>query len=142
MTDAVPSDHPAVDSHRVELSSVGSTGRPQLMVPSGLSCREDDFVRLVVDGTPAHAQIESTLSGELTIRGAYANKRLARTGDGTDLLAEWLDEHGFDPGRTLVLDVLTDGYAYGVRIPGERLVYPTFEKPDSSLSDIAESLGE
>lgn len=142
MTDAIPSDHPAVDSYRVELSSVGSTGRPQLVVPAELTCEEGDFVRLVVDSQQTHARVDSTLSGERTIRAGYANKKLARSNDGADLLGAWLDDAGFGPGSTLVLDVLTDGYAYGLRVPGKRVVYDPIEKPNSSLSDIADSLGE
>ena len=140
MTDAIPSDHPAVDSLRVELSAVGSTGRAQLALPAELECAEGEFVRLVVDGRKTHAEVVSTLDGERAIRAGYANKRLARTEAGTDLLGEWLDDAGFGPGSTLVLDVLTEGYAYGLRVPGERVVYEPIEKPDSSLSDIADSL--
>jgi hypothetical protein len=38
--------------------------------------------------------------------------------------------------------VLTEGYAYGLREPGKRVVYEPVERPDSSLADIAESLEE
>ncbi|MXR52624.1 hypothetical protein GRX03_13540 [Halovenus sp. WSH3] len=140
MTDAIPSDHPAVDSYRVELSTVGSTSRPQIVLPGDLECDVDDFVRVVVGGARAHAQVDSTLAGRPVLRGAYANKRLARTTDGENVLAEWLDDEGFQPGTTLVVDVLTDGYAYGIREPGTRVVYEPIEKPDSSLSEIADSL--
>ena len=140
MSDSVPSDHPAVDSHRVELDSVGSTNRPQLLLPAALSPEAGEFVRLVVDGTATHTQIDTTLRGDAAIRGAYHNRRQARTGDGTDLLGEWLDEHDYGPGRTLVLDVLTAGYAYGLREPGKRVVYEPVEQPQSSLQDIAENL--
>jgi hypothetical protein len=142
VTDAIPSDHPAVDSYRVELAAVGSTNRAQLSLPAELDCAEGDFVRLVVADQQTHAKVVSTLAGERAIRAAYANKRLARTDGGTDRLREWLDSAGFGPGSTLVLDVLTPGYAYGLRVPGERVVYDPVEKPDSSLSDIAESLTE
>jgi hypothetical protein len=142
VTDAIPSDHPAVDAHRVELTSVGSTGRPQLVLPTAVTCTEGEFVRLVVDGRKAHAEVVSTLGGGRAIRTARANKQLARKNSGDDLLGEWLDDAGFGPGSTLVLDVLTEGYAYGLRAPGERVVYEPIEKPDSSLSDIADSLDE
>lgn len=140
MTDAIPSDHPAVDSHRVDLTTVGSTGRPQVLLPDELTCKPDDCIRLVLADRQTHAQVASTLSGEPTIQGAYANKQLARTTEGENLLSAWLDDVGLDPETTLVLDVLTDGYAYGLRVPGERVVYDPVEKPDSSLSDIADSL--
>lgn len=142
MTDAIPSDHSVVDSHRVNLAAVGSTKRPQLVLPPELSCSAGSFVRLSIDGTRTHAEIVSTLRGDSAIRSAYANRRLARSGEGADLLGEWLEEHDYGPGGTLVLDVLTEGYAYGLREPGERVVYEPVERPNSSLADIAESLGE
>ena len=143
MTDRVPSDHPVVDSHRGQLEAVGSTGRAQLVLPSGVEPGVGEFVRLSLGGErETHAEICSTLRGRRAIRAAYANRRLARTADGTDLLGAWLDAGGHGPGDTLVLDVLTEGYAYGLREPGDRVVYTPVEPPDSSLADIAESLGE
>lgn len=142
MTDPVSSDHPVVDSHRTELDSVGSTGRPQLVLPPELSCAVGEFVRLSIARRWTDAEVVPTLSGDTAIRAAYANRRLARTGDGTDLLGNWLDENGHGPGDTLALDVITAGYAYGLREPGERVIYEPIEKPDSSLADIAESLDE
>jgi hypothetical protein len=141
VTDRLPSDHPVVDSHRVELDAVGSTDRPQLLL-SGLSCVPGDLVRLSIEGTLTHAEVVSTLRGDSAIRGAYASRRLVRSGEGTNLLADWLGEHGHGPGSTLVLDVLTEGYAYGLREPGGRVVYEPPEQPDSSLADIADSLDE
>ncbi len=142
MTDRVPSDHPVVDSHRVELSAVGSTNRPQLVLPAVLSCDAGDLVWLSLAGTGTHAEVVPTLSGETAVRAAYANRKLTRDRTGEDLLGSWLDERGFGPGTTLVLDVLTEGYAYGLREPGARVVYDPVDRPDSSLADIAESLGE
>lgn len=140
MSDSVPSDHPSVDSHRIELAAVGSTGRPQLLCPSPLDCASGDFVRLTIDGTTTHAAVVSTLAGDTAVREAYANRSLARTGEGRDILGEWLAATDNGPGDTLVLDVLTEGYAYGLREPGQRVVYEPVEEPDSSLVDIAESL--
>jgi len=140
MSDAVPSDHPTVDSHRVELDAVGSTNCPQLPLPAALSPEAGDFVRLVLDGTATHARIDTTLQGEATLKSASHNRRQARTGDGTDLLGEWFDDHDYGPGSTLVVDVLTEGYAYGLREPGKRVVYDPVERPQSSLHDIAENL--
>ncbi|MFC7057968.1 DUF7112 family protein [Halovenus salina] len=39
-----------------------------------------------------------------------------------------------------MFDVLRTGYAYGLRRPGERVVYSPPEQPDSSLTDIARDL--
>jgi hypothetical protein len=140
MSDPVPSDHPAVDSHRVELDSVGSTNRSQIPLPAALSPDAGEFVRLVVGGTATHAEVGTTLRGDAAVRSAYHNRQRARTGDGVDLLSEWLDEHDHGPGSTLVLDVLTAGYAYGLREPGQRVVYDPVEQPRSSLQEIAENL--
>jgi len=142
VTDPLPSDHPVVDSHRIELDAVGSTGRPQLVLPSALSCAIGDTVWLSLAGTGAYAEVAGTLHGDAAIRAAYANRQLARTAEGGDLLGDWFEEHGFGPGTTLLLDVLTEGYGYGLREPGTRVVYEPVERPDPSLADIAESLGE
>lgn len=88
------------------------------------------------------AVVETTISGEPTISGAYENRRRARTLDGTNHLRQWFDSNGLAPGSTVLLDVVTAGYAYGLREPGTRVVYEARDPPDSSLTDIAESLGE
>ena len=143
MTDRLPSDHPVVDSHRLRLEAVGSTSRPQVPLPAAVSVDAGTFVRLSLGGeTETHAEVVSTLRGGRAVRAARANRRLARTGEGANLLGEWLDAGDHGPGDTLVLDVLTEGYAYGLREPGDRIVYAPVEPPDSSLADIAESLGE
>ena len=142
MSDRLPSDHPAVDSHRVKLGTVGATSQPELLLPPVLECEAGDFVRLVLDGTATHAEVVATMDGERALRGAHENRRLARSERGPGLLADWLEDHGHDAGTTLVLDVLTEGYAYGLRVPGERVVYDPVEQPRSSLRDIAEGLDE
>lgn len=142
MTDALPSDHPSMVSYRVTLEAVGSTNRPQLPLPDELDCEPGDVIRLTVDGTRSHAEVTETLRGKSAITGAYANRRMARTGEGTDICGEWLREQGYGPGETVVLDVLTEGYAYGLREPGARVVYHPVKKPNSSLADIAQSLDE
>jgi len=140
VTDRVPSDNPSVDSYGVTLDSVGSTNRPQLVLPTELCCERGDFVRLVTDEDRAHAEVVSALDGSHAIRAAYSDRAAARHGDGPDLLGCWLDEHDVGPGDTLVIDVLTEGYAYGLREPGDRVIYEPPRRPDASLSDIAESL--
>lgn len=142
MPDAIPSDHPTVDSHRVECTQVGRTGRPQLVLPTALPVEDGEVIRLLLDGKTLYAPVESTLGGEPALQGAYGNRRLARNREGTNRLRNWLGEHGYEPGSTLVLDVLTDGHAYGLREPGDRVTYRPTEPPDSSLADIADSLGD
>jgi len=100
-------------------------------------------VHLAIDGESSYAEVTSTLGGDSAIHGAFANRRLAHTeGEGENRLQNWLDSCGRGPGDTVVLDVLTGGFAYGVREPGARVVYDPPDPPDSSLSDIAASLGE
>lgn len=140
MTERIPSDHATVDSHRVELGAVGRTGRAQLPLPDAVDCTAGDPIQLSVGGDRLFAVPESTLGDDLVVRGAYANRRVARERSGTDRLSEWLDETGHGPGSTLLLDVVTPGYAFGLREPGTRTVYEATDPPTDSLSDIAESL--
>lgn len=143
MTDSVPSDHPSVSSHRVHLSSVGHTSRTQVVLPEDCEATADDVVSLSLSGDNYHSQITTTLAGERVIRGAFTNRRLAREGEDSraeNALLAWVGETGLEAGDALVFDVLTAGYAYGLRQPGERVVYRPPDAPDSSLADIARSL--
>lgn len=140
MPDAITSDHPTVESTRITCSEVGRTGRLRLLLPT--NWEPDGYVRLLIDGDRTHAPVGSTLEGEPAIEGAYANRRLARATEGTNLLQKWLDERGYGPGETLVVDRLTEGQVYGLREPGARVVYEPVDPPDTSLSEIAESLDE
>lgn len=143
MTERLPSDHDAVESHRVTLSTVGHTGRPELVLPAALDLAPDTVIRLSLEGAVAHAQIEETLRGEPAIRGAFDNRRLARTADaGEDRLGPWAEDAGLRSGDSVLLDVLTEGFAYGLRRPGRRVVYEAPDAPADSLSDIARDLGE
>jgi hypothetical protein len=142
VTERVPSDHDAVESHRVHLSTVGRTSRFQLSLPEELSCESGDVVSLSLAGDQAYAEVETTLDGEPAIRGAFPDRNLARNRDGRDEFDAWLRDAGASAGDPLVLDVLTTGYAYGLRLPGDRVVYAAPEQPDSSLQSIAKSLDE
>lgn len=141
MTERVPSDHAAVDSHRITLATVGRTGRPRLPLPDALDHGADEVLRLSLEGLAAHAQVTADLRGEPGIEGAYPDAQLARAGDGENRLAAWVDRHGLGEGDPLLVDVVTPGYQYGLRRPGERVVYDAVEAPDDGLSDIAEKFG-
>lgn len=140
MTDRVPSDHATVDSRRVHLSTVGRTRRLQIVLPGVLDCELEDVVSLSLEDRSRWAQVTASLDGEPTLQGASRTRQAARTGTGENDLREWLDEHGLAAGDALVLDVLREGYAYGLRRPGERVVYAPPDPPDSSLADIARDL--
>jgi len=140
VTERVPSDHDAVESHRVHLDSVGRTSRVQLPLPDDLDSAVDDVVCLCFDGSVFYAQVETTLDGQPAIRRAATDQQLARSGDGEDTLGAWLSDAGLSGGDPLLLDVLTPGWAYGLRLPGERVVYSPPARPDDSLASIARDL--
>lgn len=143
MRDAVPSDHDTIGSHRVTLSQVGPTTRLQVPLPAAVSPDAGDVVSLSLAGDRAYAAVETTLGGGPAVRGASPTRRLARCDDDeADELAPWLDRIGADAGDTLVFDVLTEGYAYGLREPGTRVVYTPPDPPDQPLADIARNLGD
>ena len=143
MSDRVPSDHDAVDSHRVRYDTVGHTSRPEVVLPEGVDLAVDDVVRLSLEGDAVHAAVAETLAGDLALRGAFDNARLARTdGEGEDRLHAWAADLGLETGDQLLLDVVTAGYAYGLRRPGQRVVYEAPDPPDSGLADIARDLAE
>lgn len=138
MTERVASDHDTVESHRVHV--VCRTGRFELPLPDALSCESGEVVSLSLAGETAYAQIETTLDGEPVVRGAFPNRTLAKERDGENQLDSWIRETGTADGEPVLLDVLTAGYAYGVRQPGDRVIYAVPAEPDSSLQSIAENL--
>lgn len=141
MTERLPSDHDAVDSHRVHVETVGATGRRRVPLPAAVDATAGDVIYLSLEGDAVHAPIEETLAGDLAVADAFDNARLAgATDEGTDRLRAWLEEVGLGAGDPLLLDVLTPGYAYGLRRPGRRVVYAAVEAPPDSLADIARDL--
>jgi hypothetical protein len=143
MAERLPSDHADVVTHRAHLVRSGGTRRPALRpaeaLPS-LAAADGAVVRLVVDGTTRHARVSVDADGPL-LRGAYDNRRLARTpGEGEDRLAAWADAVGRGPGDAVDLDEVVAGDLYGVREPGTRAVYEASRGPADSLSSIARSL--
>lgn len=138
MTERVPADHDTISNHRVHLERVGRTERLRVPVPDSLDVGAGDVVRLSLEGTEYHAQVGSAMSGGLDVRGAFDNPRLARTdGEGTDHLQAWFDDVGLADGDPLLLDTVTPGFQFGLRRPGQRVVYKARDPPDSSLADIA-----
>ena len=141
MTERLPSDHATVESHRLHLETVGRTGRPRVPLPEGVEAADGDLLRLSLEGEDAHARVTADLEGKPGLEGAYADRNLARSGDGENRLAAWVAEHDLSAGDALLLDVVTAGYQYGLRRPGERVVYRAVDAPDDGLSDIAEKFG-
>ena len=138
MPERVPSDHPSVETTRATLERRGRT-RARLALPD-----DDRFppgpVRLVLGGDTYHAEIERDFAGDRRITGAYDNARLAREREGENRLDEWRTGSEIDLGRSVLVDVVEPGFLYGVREPGERVVYEALESPSESLASIARSL--
>ncbi len=143
MTERVPSDHESVTTHRINYGRVGHTHRPELVVSPHCSVDEGSVVQLSLEGTKTWARVEETLSGKLAIRGAFENARLARSqGEGDDRLQDWAETHDLSPGDRLLLDELRSGHVYGLRRPGQRLIYAVPRPPNDSLGEIARNVEE
>ncbi|SFR98368.1 hypothetical protein SAMN05216559_2020 [Halomicrobium zhouii] len=142
MADRLPSDHDAVETHRATVSQVGRMGRPQVAVPDSVAVDEGEVFRVVLDGEEYHGRVETTLDGDRVIRRAADNARLVREGEGENRLAEWFDGVDVAFGDSVHFDVVTGGHKYGLRSPGERVVYTATDGLDSSLADIARNLEE
>jgi hypothetical protein len=143
VSDRIPSDPETVDSHRVRLATVGRTGRPRVPLPEDLDCAVDDVVSLSLEGDRGRAQVTTDLSGEPVIDGVYTNARLARAADeGDNALISWVAGRTLSADDPLLIDVLAPGYAYGLRRPGERVVYQAVDPPAASLAEIARELDE
>lgn len=141
MSGRVPADHETVSTHRTELDSVGRTSRPRISFPDAVSVSAGDVIRLSLDGEAYHASVESSLSGALDVRGAFENARLAREAPvDENCLKSWVDSTDLAVGDAVLLDVVTPGFQYGLRPPGERVVYDVLDRPSDSLADIARDL--
>jgi len=144
MRTRLPSDSEAVDTTRAEIVRLGSARRQGIRLPEAASeaLAAGDAVRLVFDDTEYHAVVAEDTRGRL-IRGAYDNKRLAKTtGDGENQLADWLHDLGRESGNSVAFDIVVDGEQYGLRAPGERAIYTVKQGPRDSLASIAEDLDE
>lgn len=128
--------HGAIDRPAIELPGDVDTGPgTDGLVPV------DEVVRLELGGSTRHARFEE-YAGGIRATGAFDTPELARSpGEGTNRLAEWVDDRSLSPGRTVHLDLVEPGFAYGLRAPGESAVYDApSSSPDDSLAAIAEDL--
>lgn len=140
MSNRVASDAAAVTSFRAHLARSGGTRLPCLRVPEETDVDEGDGIRLLLDGEPRHSRVEGDTEGPL-IHGAYDNRRLVRNpGDGENRLVEWCREHDREADDAVEFDEVDPGYLYGLRMPGNRVVYEVTRRPNESLQDIADSL--
>ena len=146
MSQQVPSDHPTITTVNASLVRSGGTARPRIDIPDeeGDRFAEGEVVQLVVDGQEYRTVVERAFSGDgFQIRGAYDTPEMARNpGEGPNHLIDWFEESSLSFGRTVLIDVVTEGFKYGLREPGERAVYEATEAPDESLASIAKQLEE
>lgn len=129
----------------------GAVGRPAIELPAdavrdggsttdGPTVPTDEVVRLVLSGSTRHVRFQS-FAGGVRATGGFDAPDLARSpGEGENRLREWVEDRDLATGRTVHLDVIQPGCAYGLRAPGESTVYDAVSKPDDSLASIAASL--
>lgn len=99
-----------------------------------------EALRLVLEGTTHHVRFER-YSDAVRATGVFETPDGAREpGAGTNRLAEWVDDRELSLGRTVHVDEISPGFAYGLRAPGADAVYDVPGEPDDSLASIAESL--
>jgi hypothetical protein len=142
VSDRIPSDHEAVETHRATIESIGRTGRPRVVLPDDCDLSVDESIVLALDGTQYHARVESSLDSDAVVTHAADNRRLARERDGENRLATWVESADVSIGGSAHFDVIRSGHQYGLRTPGRRVVYTAIEQPDSSLSSIARKFEE
>ncbi|WP_158055400.1 DUF7112 family protein [Halorussus halophilus] len=144
MADRISSDNDAVQTVRATLVKSGALDRPKIELPAPDAARfpTDEIVRVVADETEYRARFEAPLTGDTReIRGFYDSPRLARNpGDGENRLGEWATASNVEFGQSVLVDVVEEGFKYGVREPGQRVIYEATESPDSNLADIANEL--
>lgn len=136
----VASDGDSVVTVRATLARTGRTDRPRIRLPEDADPERfppEEPVRVVADGRTYHAVIDYDLEDRLVIAGLYDNAARAREGDGENHLDAWADAADIEFGGSVLLDVVTAGFQFGLRAPGTDAVYTVLDEPDSSLADIA-----
>ena len=140
MTQRVSSD--TTETVRATLTQAGATNRANIEIAGDNEdvFPADEIVRLVMDDTEYRARIERPLTGDgRLIRGVYDTPRLVRNpGEGENRLSEWFKQSNRSFGQSVLIDVVEEGFKYGVRQPGSRAVYEATESPNESLADIAQ----
>jgi hypothetical protein len=142
MTQRVSSD--TTETVRATLAQAGATNRANIEVPADDedAFPADEIVRIVMDDSEYRARIERPLTGDgRLIRGVYDTPRLARNpGEGANRLTEWFADSNRSFGQSVLIDVVEEGFKYGIREPGSRAVYEASEAPNGSLADIAQQV--
>lgn len=148
--DATLASHGAVGRPAIELPAA-AVAAPEMAAPDdhdaptggeadGPTVPVDEVVRVVLDGATRHARFDA-FAGSVRATGAYDAPDLARSpGDAENRLRTWVEARDLATGRTVHLDAIRRGFAYGLRAPGETAVYDAPGAPDDSLAAIARDL--
>lgn len=143
MTDRVASDHASISTLDGTIVAHGPTSRPAIELPDETECSTGEVLRLVVDGTVRFTVPQSFAGDTVRLSGAFETPDDARSPSGaTNQLRAWLDQIDLNIGRTVHVDVIDEGFKYGVRAPGTRVVYDAPESPSDSLASIASQIEE
>ncbi|MFB6293835.1 MAG: hypothetical protein ABEH60_06210 [Halonotius sp.] len=144
MPTRLPSDSDAITNHRATIVRRGGSRTACLSLPASVAdaVDADDLVTFVIDGRETHAVVADDSDG-LVVYGAYDNRRLAKAaGEGTNRLGEWLADLDREAGSSVPCDEIVAGERYGLRAPGDRVVYTVRQGPRDSLQSIAEGLDD
>jgi hypothetical protein len=135
--------HESLSSVVGTVERTGATRRLEVRLPSDdASFPVGDVVRVVLDGSEYRARVDRTADGTPVFRGAYDTPSQARDpGGATNRLGDWVESEGLEAGRSVHVDVVEQGFKYGVRAPGGDATYESTGTPDAGLADIAASLG-
>jgi hypothetical protein len=146
MADRISSDHSSLTTVRATLVRSGGLDRPKIEIPAADADAfpDGELVRVVAADTEYRARIESPLTDDgREIRGLYDSPTLARNPeDGENHLSSWVEDANVEFDQSVLVDVIEEGFKYGLREPGQRVFYEATESPDESLADIASGLDE
>ncbi len=142
--DRVPSEHDVIDSYAGEIVPHGPRRRLAVAVPSSVPLPTGDVIRLRLpsDTTTYFARPEAFADTDRRrLSGAFHTPDAARTpGTADNCLRAWLANTDLGIGRTIYIDVIEPGFKYGLRGPGDRLLYTLPNQSNSGLNDIATRL--
>lgn len=139
MPDRIASDAPAVSTYRARVTRYGGTRVRCIRVHEQMALEGGRTIRLVLGGDSRFAPVEVD-SRSLLIRGAFDDRQLARSREGENRLQGWFATREVTRGGTVEFDEVSPGQVYGLREPGERVLYEIPRRADESLRDIAESI--
>lgn len=143
MADRVSSD--AVPTVRATLVRHGAMDRLRVEIPPDEIDRfpSGEVVRVVLDGDTRFSEVQRHLTEDAhLLAGAYETPDEARDRSGSDFLGPWCETENRQDGQSVLVDVVEEGFLYGLRAPGSQAVYTAHEAPDESLAEIAEQVGE